>query len=245
MDGQEELDRRGRDLLAEVAADPGGECSRQFDALFYPLVWRYLCANHASLNVRVARFLGVDAAVAPVVLPEEVAEVAHDATVIALRRVRANADRFDPDRGTPTKWVIGAAHYAWIEVAKAIAAARRPKGLYFVDPQKLIGTPSHEATPEDHVVRQVEDARALADAATHLTESEFLALRLVATAGYTYREAAIEIFGDEKMTKQIDGLLSRGKRKLAQAWGERRPARSSGAGSKLRVRPGDKEGSDG
>jgi hypothetical protein len=31
------------------------------------------------------------------------------------------------------------------------------------------------------------------------------------------------IFGDSAMTKQVDGLLTRAKRKLAEAWNERRP----------------------
>lgn len=107
MDGIEALDRRGRELLAELAADPASDCWKQFDDLFYEVVWRYLRANHDTLPARVARYLRVDGVVAPSVLPGEVDEVAHEATKIALRRVREKAARFDLERGSPTKWVIG------------------------------------------------------------------------------------------------------------------------------------------
>ncbi|MGH2799515.1 MAG: hypothetical protein ACRDM0_18025, partial [Thermoleophilaceae bacterium] len=60
MDGIEELDRRGRALLAELAHDPDDACARQFDGLYYEVVWRYLRANHAILATRVARYLGVE-----------------------------------------------------------------------------------------------------------------------------------------------------------------------------------------
>jgi DNA-directed RNA polymerase specialized sigma24 family protein len=245
MDGIENLDRRGRELLAELAADPDSDCWRQFDALFYPHVWRYLRANHAVLGARVARYLKVDGIVAPEVLPEEVDEVAHEATMIGLRRVRQNAARFDPDRGTPTMWVVGASEFAWIEVAKAIAAARRSDRLQFVPPEDLAHGPDRNPTTEEHVLRHLADAEALADAADQVSEKEFAALRLVVTAGYSYAEAAAMIFGDATMTKRVGGLLERGKPKLAEAWADRRPSTRGATGSNLQDRTDDKEGSDG
>src|SRR4051812_42391292 len=104
MDGTEELDRRGAELLAELAETATEECRRQFDALFYELVWRYLRASNKSLGARVARYLNVEGVVAPEVPEEDVAEVAHEATLIALRRVRENAWKYDPSRGTATGW---------------------------------------------------------------------------------------------------------------------------------------------
>jgi DNA-directed RNA polymerase specialized sigma24 family protein len=245
VDGIEDLDRRGRELLDELAANPDSDCWRQFDALFYPTVWRYLRAKHAILGARVARYLKVDGVVAPEVLPEEVDEVAHEATKVALHRVRKNAARFDPQRGTPTMWVIGNSEWAWIDVAKAIAAARRSDRLRFVAPEDLLDEPDQNPTTEEHVLRHLEDAEALEDAARHVSEKEFAALRLVLTAGYSYAEAARVIFGDETMTKQVDGLLTRGKRKLAEAWADRRPSHNGSSGSKLGGRTDDKEGSDG
>lgn len=245
MDGIDELDRRGRALLAELAVDPDSDCWRQFDALFYEGVWKYLRTNHDKLPARVARYLKVDGVVAPDVLPEEVDEVAHEATKIALRRVREKAARFDPARGTPTMWVIGSAEYAYIEVAKTIVAARRSDRLRFVAPADLFDEPDGNPTTEEHVLRHLEDEEALEDAASHISEKEFAAVRLVLTAGYSYAEAAKVIFGDETMTKQVDGLLTRGKRKLAEAWIDRKPSPRGASGSNVPDRTDDKEGTDG
>lgn len=245
MDGLEELDRRGRELLDELAADPDSDCWKQFDALFYEHVWRYLFANQAVLNARVARYLKVDGVVAPDIQPGEVREVTHDATLTALRRVREKAARFDPDRGTPTIWVIGAAEWAWIDVCKAIAKARRSDRLQFVAPDDLVDEPDRNPSTEEHVLRHLQDAEALEDAARHVDENEFAALRLVVTAGYSYAEAAKVMFGDETKTKQVDRLLTSGKRKLAEAWADRRPSPNGSSGSKLQGRADDKEGTDG
>ena len=241
MDGIEAIDRRGRELLAELAADPESDCWRQFDDLFYPIVWSYLRADHAKLAARVARFLQVEGVVAPEVLPEEVDEVAHLATQRALRRVRENAERFDPQRGTPTKWVIGSAVYAWIEVAKEIVKARRSDQPAFLDPADLVDIADPSPTTEEHVLRHLADTEALADAAGQLSEKEFVAVRLVVTAGYSYAEAAEVIFGDPTMTKQVDGLLTRGKRKLAHAWVARKPSPRGAASTNLPSRTDDKE----
>src|SRR5205085_11213963 len=143
-------------------------------------------------------------------------------TDIALRRVRHNAGGFNASRGTATGWVIGAAEFAWVEVAKTIVAARADAPMV-VAPEDLLAVADPNPTTEEHVLRHLEDAEALADAANHVSEKEWAALRLVVTLGYSYAEAAEMIHGDATMTKQIDGLLTRGKRKLAQAWRDRRP----------------------
>ncbi|HEX4033723.1 MAG TPA: hypothetical protein VHX66_04700 [Solirubrobacteraceae bacterium] len=245
MDGTDDLDQRGAELLAELAHDPGGDPARQFDALYYELVWRYLRANHATLGSRVARYMGADGVATPSVLDEEVAEVAHEATVIALRRVREHAGRFDAARGTATGWVIGAAEFAWIEVAKTIVAARRSDDLVFVPVEDLHEWADPNPSTEEHVIRHLQDAEAFADAADHLTEDEWTALRLVITGGYSYAEVAAMIFGDETKTRQVDGLLQRGKNKLAAAWSGRRASPNHAAAANLADRTADKEESDG
>lgn len=245
MEGTEELDRRGAKLLAELVIEPDGDCRRLFDALYYELVWRYLRANHGKLSARVARYLKLDGVVAPEVLEEEVAEVAHEATLVALHRVRQGAGRFDPERGTATGWVIGAAEFAWVEVAKTIVSARRSGQHVFFAPEDLLAVADPNPTTEEHVLRHLEDAEALADAARYLNENEWAAVRLVVTAGYSYAEAAKVIFGDETKTKQVGGLLERGTAKLAVAWKERRPSPSGAGGANLADRTDDKEGTDG
>lgn len=242
MNEIEQLERRGRELLDELSANPDSDCWRQFDALFYEPVWRYLRANQAVLGARVARYLKVDGVIAPDVPTEQANEVAHEATTIALRRVREKAARFDPARGTALMWVLGAAEWAWIDVVKAIAASNR---LEFLPPERLLDEPDTNPTTEEHVLGRLADQEALADAASQVSEKEFAAIRLVLTGGYSYAEAAKVIFGDETMTKQVDGLLTRGKRKLGEAWVGRRPSTNGASGSKLQGRADDKEGSDG
>jgi DNA-directed RNA polymerase specialized sigma24 family protein len=238
----QDLDRRGCELLDELAANPGSDCWKQFFALFFEPVRLYLVVNRSVLAIRVARHLKADGIVAPVVPSEQVNEIAHEATLIALRRVCENAARFDPKRGTPTMWVIGNAHWAWIDVVKAIAVSNR---VDFVSPGELTNEPDTNPTTEEHVLRKLTDTEALAEAASHVSEKEFAAIRLVVTDGYSYAETAKLMFGDESMTKQIDGLLTRGKRKLAEAWADRRPSPSSASGSKLQGPADDKEVSDG
>lgn len=65
------------------------------------------------------------------------------------------------------------------------------------------------------------------------------------TLGYSYADAAERIFGDAAMTKQVDGLLTRGKRKLAEAWIDRRPSPRGASGSNLSQGNDDMEGTDG
>lgn len=182
---------------------------------------------------------------APQVLEEEVAEVAHDATLLALRRVREEAARFDPSRGTATGWVIGNAEFAWVEVAKTIVTARRSDSLMFVAPEDLLAEADPSPTTEEHVLRHVQNAEAMEDAASHLTKKEWVAVRLVVTYGYSYAEVAKVIYGDETMTRQVDGLIQRGKAKLAEAWSARRPSPSGAGGANVPDRTDDREGTDG
>ena len=209
MDPVEELDQHGRALLAELVRDPESACWRQFDALFYEVVWKYLRANHDKLSARVARYLKLDGVVAPEVMPEEVDEVAHEATKIALRRVRQKAGRFDPARGTPTKWVIGSAEYAYIEVAKTLVAARRSDRLQFVAPDDLLDEPDAMSTDE-HVLRHLSDEEALEDAASQVSEKEWIAIRLVVTADQTSTDLLIDIVpkGSPIVATDIDGTLT-------------------------------------
>lgn len=141
-------------------------------------------------------------------------------------------------------WVIGAATFAWVEVAKTIARARRSDRLQFVPPDELVDRADECPTAEEHVLRHIDDTTTLTEVARHVTEKEFAALRLVITLGYSYADAAMAIFGDATMTKQVDGLLTRGKRKLADAWQDRRTSHRGDEGLKLPVRTDDKEGSD-
>ena len=220
MDAFEELNRQGMALLAELADSPGSECWRRFDALFYEVVWQWIRAHHATMTARVARYLQVEGIGGADILPEEVDEVAHEATKLALQRVRKNASRFDPNRGTPIQWVIGAAAYAYVDEARKVVKARHIDKVVALE--DIDEPPDLSPTPEERVLRRLEDTAALDEAASHLSEKEFAAIRLVITAGYSYAEVARMIFGNQTMTKQVDGLLTRAKTKLAQAWANRK-----------------------
>ncbi len=239
----DELDARGRALLADMAADPESARARAFDSLYYEIVWRYLRTNHRKLGSRVARYMGLGAgSIAPQVMEYEVDEVAHDATTVALRRVRQKAWAFDARRGSPTGWVIGAAEYAYTEIAKEIVRARRSEQLVFMDPVHLLREAGSCPSAEDQALGCLGDAAALAEAAKATSEKEFVALRLRITLGYSRAETARAIFGDSSMTKQVDGLVERGARKLARAWADRMP--SAGVGTNVSQNNDEKEQAD-
>ncbi len=234
MESKDEIDRQGRRLLAYLAThpdDPGA--ARQFDALYYEIVWRDLRARHGVLGWRVARYLGKEGTLAPALLAGEVDEVAHDATATALRRVRRNAAKFDPAKSSASNWVIGNAEFAFVEVAKEVVRARRSELLKFVDPGDLLETEDPNQSTEEHVLRHIADADALEEAASYVSEREWVAIRLRITIGYSRGEAALAIFGDSTMKKQVDGLVERGLRKLERAWSSRGPSQATGESTKF------------
>lgn len=235
------MNDQGSVLLRTLASHPESQCWKEFDALFYEIVWKYLRRNSDKLGARVGRHMGYKVAIASHVLQSEVDEVAHEASKLALRRVRQNASRFDPNRGSALGWVLGAAEFAYVEVAKAIIKDRRSERLVFAPPEELVDTPDPNPTPEDQVLDRAENREILEAAATQVTDKEFAALRLVVTAGYSYAETAEAIFGDPSMTKQVDGLLTRGKRKLGEAWRDRRPPTSSGKNTRVPSPSDDEE----
>ena len=240
-----ERDDLGAALLAELARNPGSTLVSEFHSLFYEFIWKRLWRDRDRLSERVRRHLNSSGPTAPRLHRGEIDEVAHDATTRALRRVCEGAAKFDPDRGSATHWVIGASEFAFIEVAKEVVAARRPRGVEFSPPEELEEVVDPTPGTEEVVITQISTEQILAEAAALLSEREWDALRLVATERYSYAEAAQVIFGSEGFTKEIDGLLTRAKRKLNEAWPHLRPG--SGAGEKTKVRGdvADKEGSDG
>ncbi len=219
-----QLDEEAGELLAQIADDPHGAYCRRFDALLYPFVFGYLRANAARIAGRVAARAGASGTAAPTLVAEELSEVAHDATTIALRRVREKAARFDARRGTPTGWVIGAAEFAFVEVAKSVVAARRSPLLAFHDPVDLEVLVGNTASTEEHVLAKLSNEQALEEAVEVLSEREWAAIRLVDTLHLSHAEAAEAIFGDAAMARSVEGLLTRGRPKLAAAWRERRTA---------------------
>lgn len=241
MDELQRLDRQACELLQRLA---DGECARAFDSLLYEFVWRYLRTNANRIAARVARYAGADGVAAPELLPAELAEVAHDATTTALRRVREKAARFDPDRGTPTGWVIGAAEFAFVEAAKSIVEARRSPWFELHDPQDFAEISDFAPSTEEHVIAKVASEQALEEAAEVLSEHEYIAIRLVVTLKFSYAEAAELMFGEASMARAVDGLLTRGRAKLAAAWRDREPWAGPTAAGKVFADGADNTGGE-
>lgn len=240
----DEMNEKGALFLAKLAENPSSPCGRDFEALFYPFIWGRLRRQHAQISERVARHLGISEPTAPLLKPDEVDEVAHDATSRALRRVRENAARFDPALGSATTWVIGASDFAFVEVAKEIVAARRPQGVEIIDIDALHRLADTSPTTEEHVIEQLMSDAAVAEAAEILTEKEWGALRLTATLGFSYAQAAAMIFGNSGRVRQIDGLLTRAKEKLRIAWAERQPRSRGSEAISVKDRPEEVEGTN-
>lgn len=62
-----------------------------------------------------------------------------------------------------------------------IVKARRSDKLNFVTPESLLEVPDSHPTTEEHVLRFVDDANAFEDASAHVSEKEFVAIRLGAS----------------------------------------------------------------
>lgn len=241
---EEHRNALGAALLAELARDPASSCANEFQALFYEFIWRRLRNHQDRLARRVARYLDTDGPVAPRLQEQEIDEVAHDATARALRRVCQNASAFDPKRGTATNWVIGASEFAFIEVAKEAVRARNPEGIGFASNDALDSLIDPSPGTEEIVLAEMSSGQVLREAAEILSEREWQALRLVITERYTHAEVAMIIFGTPTFTKQVDGLLTRGKKKLREAWAERRPDSRAAGASNVSPETDDMEGSD-
>jgi DNA-directed RNA polymerase specialized sigma24 family protein len=97
---------------------------------------------------------------------------------------------------------------------------------------------------EELVISKISTEQLLLEAARILSEREWEALRLVVTERYSYAEAAEAIFGSPAFTKQVDGLLTRAKRKLNEAWAHLRPGTGACESSKVQDDGAEKEGSD-
>lgn len=244
MSELQRLDEEAGELLAQIADDPDGECARRFDTLLYAFVFAYLRTNAHRIAARVAARAGASGTAAPELLNEELSEVAHDATTIALRRVREKAARFNPRRGTPTGWVIGAAEFAFVEVAKSVVAARRSSSLAFCGPEDLDLLAGYAPSTEEHVLAKVSSEQALEEAVEVLSEREWAAIRLVDTLHFSHAEAAEAIFGDAAMARSVEGLLTRGRPKLASAWCERRAAFGASAAGKVSGEDADNSGGE-
>lgn len=242
---REELDKYGAQLLAEMAADPESRACQQFAGVFYPVIWGFLRANHRNVGTIVGGYAGSDKSAAPELLDEEVDDAAHAATERAIKRLRRNAAWFDPEKGTATKWILGAAGFAFVEVAKETVAkrTRRPK-IDPEDPAVVAEKVDAAGALEEDFLWRVINEQTYAEVADLLNENEWTALRLRVLMEMSCAAIARAMFDDETKTRRVEGLLERGKKKLAAAWEDRRPSRKKVTATNVRASTDDKGEAD-
>lgn len=242
---REELDEYGARLLADIASDPESPACHEFARIFYPVVWGFLRSNHRRVGAIVGGYAGSDRSAAPELLEEEVDDAAHDATDKAIKRLQRNAARFDPNKGPATKWILGAGGFAFVEEAKK-TVSKRTRGPKIVpeEPAELAKTKDDHGALEEDFLRRVTDEETFAEIADVLNENEKTALRLRAVMGMPCAAIAGAMFGDETKTRKVEGLLERGKKKLAVAWQDRRPSRGKPTTTNVRASTDEKGEAD-
>lgn len=130
-EGEHALEERAAALLRRQSEGDQALAS-EFDALLYPVVLGYVKQRNRSLGETIARRTG-GVNPAPIVEAQDLDEVAHETTLLALRRARASAGRFDATLGSAVSWVLRAAAFAYLEVARKYARDRRLAPLPDVD----------------------------------------------------------------------------------------------------------------
>ena len=134
MDGIEELIGADGSCWRSVEADPRSDCWRQFDNLFYEPVFSICVQSSPSSAPAFARYLDKQGSLSARSSWRRSARRCFTTPRKLIAFVRENAWKFDPERGSSTLWVLGAAESAYVDVAKAIVKARRSEKLSFVDP---------------------------------------------------------------------------------------------------------------
>lgn len=207
--------KRALALLNAVGREPTPTAVHAFDEFYYPLVVSFVRKRHRAIGLEVAAKTGATGSAAPLLSLRHVEEAAHVTALVALRRARASARGFDPALGSPTSWVLRAASFAYVEVAKRLAR----------DDERL-GDPDTEAEAQpappdisDPAVL-VEQHAQLDDLFLVLGDDERRVVVLVLRYSYSYAEVAAVLFGDATATKRVDRLLQSARKKLAIRWAE-------------------------
>lgn len=200
-------------LLLAVGRDSTPTAAKAFDEFYYPFIREYVLERHSLIGFDVAKWAGASGSAAPDLAPEQLDEASHRATVTALRRARASAVRFDPALGTAIAWVRRAAAYAYVEVAKELAAERAGLARESEVPDQV------PAAGED-VAETLSRQQLLDDLFLVLSDDERRVVALVLRHGYTYKEAAHTLLGSPDETKKVDRLLQSARQKLAARWAQ-------------------------
>jgi RNA polymerase sigma factor (sigma-70 family) len=202
-------------LLAVKAGDTTAVAG--YDALVFPTVFetaqrrgRYIAATDAE---KLGSYL-------PVVRDADLDEVALVAAEMALARARGSALRFDPTRGDGFSWALGALGGAYLDAARNITGTRRMLQVASIEDEQLEQTP---AGPTSDPQVTVEARQALEQALAALDDDERYVILAKSQYGFSYREIAELLWGDETRENVVDRLLQTARRKLRvaqRAWVE-------------------------
>lgn len=210
--------KRALALINAVGREPTPTAVRAFDEFFYPVVLQHVRKRHHHIGVEMGAKLGVGGSAAPRLTTEQADEAAHITAIVALRRARASARQFDPALGTAVGWVLRAANFAYLEVARQLARDHAE----LVDGQEP--PPEPVAPPATTDPAEIFQRQATLD---HLFlvlgDDERRVVTLVLRYKYTYAQTAEIMFGDSNATKRIDHLLQAARSKLALRWKSMQP----------------------
>lgn len=198
-------------LMNAVARDSTAAAVQAFDEFFYPLVVNYIAEQHDTIGFEVASWMGASGSACPKLDSHQVEEAQQRVALISLRRARASATRFDPAQGSPVAWVLRAAAYAYVEVAKQLARDQDELAVS----QEAMET---VAAPAEDLAETLGRQQMVDDLFLVLSDDERRVVALVLRHGYTYKQAARWLFGSVDEAKRVDHLLQSARKKMASRW---------------------------
>lgn len=216
MAAHEPLAERATWLLSAVARGDS-EAASQYDALLFGFLKDTALRRGRALAGEAAARAGVEIGSGGFVPASELEEITTVAAEIALRRARASALRFDPERGDGASWALGALGHAYRDAVREVRRSRR--GLV-EEPTEDAALGAHAALVDADPYVQVEVRDALDRALGRLQANERFAILAFLQYGMSYAEISLYLFGDETETKGVDRLLQSAREKLRRAHAE-------------------------
>ncbi len=199
-------------LLNAVAREPTPTAMRAFDEFFYERVKRHIHRYHRSMGGIFAT-AQMDLRSAPPLRADQVDEAAHVTALRALRRARASASQFDPEKGSAEGWVLRSASFAFVEVAKEMAGINRVGRMEIMESSELEKHLDESTTGRDPA-QQVIDQEEIVLMFAELSDDERRAALLCWRFEFSYAGAAEVMFNDPGRIKRIDKLLQQARVKL-------------------------------
>lgn len=192
-------------LLAVQRREDGAE--QAFDECLYPLLVEYVRKKSTFLKADAARALGLDSLAAP--RPVRLDELACDVANTTLRRVRAKAEKFDPDKGTAMGWILRSCSLAYVDELRAQVGGRGQLTMVPTDPTELFDADSRTSPdPARQAVAADELRRALAE----LTPEERNVIVEVKVHGRGHAEAADVLYPQLEPSVRVTHLQATLKR---------------------------------